>query len=78
MTTFLIVSLLLNVALILINRLRRVEVESLEDENRRAWKYNRELQLRLERITRREMVVSDLMIMTRDARPSQQITIYRN
>lgn len=71
-------SVVLNVILLLVIRSRRNDTKQLQEENRRAWKYNAELQRRLERVAARRMVVSDLIILTRDNRPTQQITVHRN
>lgn len=72
------ISSLINVILLIVITLQRNAVKLRDAENRRAWKYNHELQCRLERVAARRMVVSDLFILTKNGHPTQQITVHRN
>ena len=75
--TILVISFIV-ISLILANRSKQDTIDALQDESYRVWQYNSELRRRLRRIAKQRMVVSDLVILTKDDRPVEQITVYRN
>ncbi|MCA9339658.1 MAG: hypothetical protein KDA17_01985 [Candidatus Saccharibacteria bacterium] len=75
--TILVISFIV-ISLILANRSKQDTIDALQDESYRVWQYNSELQRRLRRIAKQRMIVSDLVILTKDDRPVEQITVYRN